>query len=223
MKKIISLIFIIITTNVLASSKLHLEKVDIDIYNKESLQNGAKMFMNYCSSCHSIGFMRYNRIGQDLGISEKQIVKNLIFGNNKTSDLIVSNINKKDSNKWFGVTPPDLSLTVRVRGVDWVYNYLNGFYTDNSRPFGVNNHILKNAAMPDILWQLKSTLSKNEFERKITDITNFLDYVSEPAKLIRTTIGYWVLAFLAFLLIFTYLLKKEYWLDVKYGKWRVKK
>jgi ubiquinol-cytochrome c reductase cytochrome c1 subunit len=126
------------------------------------------------------------------------------------------------ANKWFGGTPPDLSLVARYKGVDWIYTYLRSFYPDDSRPYGVNNHVFQNVSMPDILLELKRTTPKDEFNSKVRDIVNFLDYVGEPAKLVRSAIGTKVLAFLLLLLVLAYLLKKEYWKDVKYGKWRAK-
>ena len=122
--------------------------------------------------------------------------------------------------KWFGGTPPDLSLVARSKGTDWIYTYLRSFYEDDSKVFGVNNKVLENASMPDALWSLKKGKSEVEFDQDVRDITNFLDYVGEPAKLIRTSLGIWVLLFLGILFILTYLLKKEYWKDVKYGIWR---
>jgi ubiquinol-cytochrome c reductase cytochrome c1 subunit len=130
---------------------------------------------------------------------------------------------EKYANKWFGLNPPDLSLIARSNGVDYIYTYLKSFYKDDSRPFGVNNKVLIGSSMPDVLSELRLSQSEKEFDKNVRDITNFLDYVGEPAKIIRTKIGYYVLGFLFVLLIFSYLLKKEYWKDVKYGKWRQKK
>ena len=127
---------------------------------------------------------------------------------------------KRGTAKWFGSTPPDLSLVARSKGTDWIYTYLRGFYEDDSKVFGVNNKVLENASMPDVLWSLKEGRPEIEFDQDVRDITNFLDYVGEPAKLIRTSLGVWVLLFLGVLLVLTYLLKKEYWKDVKYGIWR---
>lgn len=123
-----------------------------------SLQRGAKYFMNYCSGCHSLQYMRYNRLGVDLKIDDKfnsatqpRLKENLIFTQAKTSDTIKSNLHEKESLLWFGKLPPDLSLSIRARSADWVYNYLLSFYLDDTRPFGVNNSFIKNTAMPDPL------------------------------------------------------------------------
>ncbi|RUM79770.1 MAG: cytochrome c1 [Candidatus Thioglobus sp.] len=211
-----------ISFNVLAVAGGKLDQANTDINDQNSLQNGAKLFMNYCSGCHSIAFMRYNRIGKDLNISDADVEKNLMFSGDKIGETITASMSKAGAEKWFGTTPPDLSLVSRSKGVDWVYTYLRSFYKDESRPFGVNNKILVNASMPDVLWELKQNKSEEDFDQDVRDITNFLDYVGEPAKLVRVDLGYKVLAFLFVLFILSYLLKKEYWKDVKYGKWRAK-
>ncbi|HAD99499.1 MAG TPA: ubiquinol-cytochrome C reductase [Gammaproteobacteria bacterium] len=208
--------------SVIAAGGGALDHANTDINDQKSLQNGAKLFMNYCSGCHSIAFMRYNRIGKDLGISDADVEKNLMFNGEKIGDKVTSSMSDKGAIQWFGTTPPDLSLVSRSKGVDWVYTYLRSFYKDESRPFGVNNKILVNASMPDVLWELKQNKSAEDFDQDVRDITNFLDYVGEPAKLVRVDLGYKVLAFLFVLFILSYLLKKEYWKDVKYGKWRAK-
>ena len=206
--------------SVFAAGDLHLDHANTDISDTASLQNGAKLFMNYCSGCHAIGFMRYNRIAQDLNLSDSLVAEHLMFAGEKPGETITTAMPKESAAKWFGGTPPDLSLVARSKGTDWIYSYLRGFYEDDSKVFGVNNKVLENASMPDVLWSLKENKSEAEFDQVARDITNFLDYVGEPAKLIRTSLGVWVLLFLGALFILTYLLKKEYWKDVKYGIWR---
>jgi ubiquinol-cytochrome c reductase cytochrome c1 subunit len=206
--------------NVSAATKAHLDHADTDIMDAASLQNGAKLFMNYCSGCHAISFMRYNRIGKDLGLSDDLVKKNLMFAGNKIGERITTALPEDAALSWFGGTPPDLSLVARSKGTDWIYTYLRSFYEDDSRIFGVNNKVLVNASMPDALWSLRESQSEAEFDESVRDITNFLDYVGEPAKLIRLQLGKWVLLFLGILFVLTYLLKKEYWKDVKYGIWR---
>ena len=210
----------LLSFNVFAAGDLHLDHANTDISDTASLQNGAKLFMNYCSGCHAIGFMRYNRIAQDLNLSDSLVAEHLMFAGEKPGETITTAMPKEGAAKWFGGTPPDLSLVARAKGTDWIYTYLRGFYEDDSKVFGVNNKVLENASMPDVLWSLKEGKSEAEFDQDVRDITNFLDYVGEPAKLIRTSLGVWVLLFLGVLFILTYLLKKEYWKDVKYGIWR---
>ena len=209
-----------LSLNGLAAGKVNLDHADTDIMDRASLQNGAKLFMNYCSGCHAISFMRYNRIGSDLGLSDELVKQNLMFAGNKPGETMVTAMPEDASSKWFGGVPPDLSLVARSKGTDWIYTYLRSFYEDESRIFGVNNKVLANASMPDALWSLKDTQSETEFDNSVRDITNFLDYVGEPAKLIRLQLGKWVLLFLGVLFILVYMLKKEYWKDVKYGVWR---
>ncbi len=210
----------IVSFNISAATKPHLDHADTDIMDTASLQNGAKLFMNYCSGCHAISFMRYNRIGKDLGLSDDLVKKNLMFAGKKTGETITTSMPEEAASSWFGGVPPDLSLVARSKGTDWIYTYLRSFYEDESRIFGVNNKVLVNASMPDALWSLRESQTELEFDNSVRDITNFLDYVGEPAKLIRLELGKWVLLFLGALFVLTYLLKKEYWKDVKYGIWR---
>ena len=210
----------VLSFNVFAAGDLHLDHANTDISDTASLQNGAKLFMNYCSGCHAISFMRYNRIAKDLNLSDSLVAEHLMFAGDKPGETITTAMPKDVAAQWFGGTPPDLSLAARAKGTDWIYTYLRGFYKDSSRVFGVNNKVLENASMPDVLWSLKEEKSEAEFNQDVRDITNFLDYVGEPAKLIRTSLGVWVLLFLSVLLVLTILLKKEYWKDVKYGIWR---
>ncbi|SFV87046.1 ubiquinol cytochrome C oxidoreductase, cytochrome C1 subunit [hydrothermal vent metagenome] len=289
MKKLLTMTMFALTgltlsLNILASTDVVLDNANTNINDRKSLQNGANLFMNYCSGCHSISFMRYNRIGKDLFLNDfvesyqqakanlsadktlnvadlqalsnavdvqvnsaeqveklldklsdneigknlkkatdKMVEKDLMFNADKIGSPITSSMSKVGAIKWFGTTPPDLSLVARSKGTDWIYTYLRSFYADKSRPFGVNNHVLANASMPDVLWELKKNKSTEDFDSVVRDITNFLDYVGEPAKLVRVDLGYKVLGFLFILFILAYLLKKEYWKDVKYGKWKAKK
>ena len=216
----LALVSTLLSFNVFAAGDLHLDHANTDISDTASLQNGAKLFMNYCSGCHAIGFMRYNRIAKDLNLSDSLVAEHLMFAGEKPGETITTAMPKEGAAKWFGGTPPDLSLVARAKGTDWIYTYLRGFYKDDSKVFGVNNKVLENASMPDVLWSLKESKSETEFNQDVRDITNFLDYVGEPAKLIRTSLGIWVLLFLGALFVLTYLLKKEYWKDVKYGIWR---
>jgi ubiquinol-cytochrome c reductase cytochrome c1 subunit len=216
----LALVSTLLSFNVFAAGDLHLDHANTDISDTASLQNGAKLFMNYCSGCHAIGFMRYNRIAKDLNLSDSLVAEHLMFAGEKPGETITTAMPKEGAAKWFGGTPPDLSLVARAKGTDWIYTYLRGFYKDDSKVFGVNNKVLENASMPDVLWSLKESKSETEFNQDVRDITNFLDYVGEPAKLIRTSLGVWVLLFLGVLFVLTYLLKKEYWKDVKYGIWR---
>ncbi len=233
MKKILFLLSIVWTSVALASGGgAHLDRVDIDISDNASLQKGAKYYVNYCYGCHSLKFLRYNRLAKDLGIAEQDVIDNLMFSGSKIADPMEISMTKEDANNWFGVQPPDLSLIARSRGTDWLYTYLRSFYADDSRPFGVNNTLFKDVGMPHVLSGLqglkaapgaegehaemlvKGTLSEKEYDQVIHDIVGFLEYAGEPAKLKRQTMGLYVLLFLAFFTLIAYLLKKEYWRDV---------
>jgi ubiquinol-cytochrome c reductase cytochrome c1 subunit len=188
MKKLLTIASVLaglaISFNVLASADVHLDYANTNINDQKSLQNGAKLFMNYCSGCHSISFMRYNRIGKDLNISDADVEKNLIFGDAKIGNQIISSMSKKGAEVWFGTTPPDLSLVSRSKGTDWIYTYLHSFYKDDSRPFGVNNKVLVNASMPDVLWGLKKTKSPEAFDQDVSTsaLANTLNEIAKPAK-----------------------------------------
>ena len=191
-----------------------LEKAPIDIRDVESLQRGAHTFTNYCLSCHSASFMRFNRL-QDLSLTEAQIKENLMFTTDKIGDTMNAAMSSKDAAQWFGAAPPDLSLETRLRGDDWVYTYLLSFYEDPSRPWGANNLVLANAAMPHVLHNMQEELSADEFESEVGDLVNFMAWMAEPVRHDRQVIGFFVILFLLVLLIPVYLLNKEFWKDVK--------
>lgn len=126
-----------------------------DSSNEASLQRGFRLYMNYCAGCHSLKYMRYNRIGKDLNIPEEVLEKNLLFTADKTGSTIEVAMPERGARDWFGQAPPDLSLTARARGPDWIYSYLLTFYLDEERPMGVNNLTLEGASMPHVLWSLQ--------------------------------------------------------------------
>ena len=216
--------FFVLTLDVFASasSKVELKPANTDINDIASLQNGVKLFINYCSGCHSLKYMRYERIAKDLNISKKLVRSNLIFTGKKIGDTITTAMSVEHAKSWFGHPPPDLSLVARSKGVDWIYNYLHAFYPDESGLFGSNNHILSNTSMPDILANRRAKLDSIDFDKDVRDISNFLDYVGEPIKSQRIALGYKVILFLFILLILSFFLKKEYWQDVKYGMWKAR-
>ncbi|OHE90181.1 MAG: ubiquinol cytochrome C oxidoreductase [Lysobacterales bacterium RIFOXYA1_FULL_68_6] len=212
-----------------------------DLSDRASLQRGAQLYMNYCAGCHSLKYMRYSRMAEDLGLTEDEVMKNLNFTGAKFGEQVQVSMPAAGGEKWFGKMPPDLSVISRVRGSDWIYTYLKSFYLDESRPLGWNNQLFPNASMPNPLWELQGLQhaefgpvdpatgerhveglkvaqagrqSAQEFDQTARDITNFLEYVGEPAALKRQSIGVWVILFLAALTFLAYLLKQEYWKDV---------
>ena len=131
-----------------------------DVDNLPSVQRGAKLFMGYCSGCHSMKYLRYSRMGQDLQIPEDLLKTNLMFTSEKPGDVIHASMHKDEAAKWFGQAPPDLTLETRARGESWVYSYLKSFYVDPTRPVGVNNLVLPGASMPHVLWELQGWQAK---------------------------------------------------------------
>ena len=126
-----------------------------DLSDQKALQRGAVTFVNYCLSCHSAAYMRYNRMGQDLGIPDSVLLENFMFGTDKVGDTMTVAMTDASANQYFGISPPDLSVTARARGAEWLYNYLMTFYLDPSKPSGVNNLVFRDVAMPHVLWELQ--------------------------------------------------------------------
>jgi ubiquinol-cytochrome c reductase cytochrome c1 subunit len=240
MKKLI-LILSLVTLPAFAAGggDAHLDEVDIDLGNQESLQNGARLFVNYCLSCHSASFMRYQRMADDLDIPHKVVEENMMFAADRIGGLMKTTMPADDAKVWFGKAPPDLSLIARSRGPEWLYTYLRSFYLDESSPSGWNNVLFEKVAMPHVLYGLQGarkavfrtdengvrhfdhfemvkagSMSEDEYDSAMRDLTNFLVYVGEPAKLVRYKLGVYVLIFLAVFGVLAYLLKKEYWKDV---------
>ncbi|MGL4447492.1 MAG: cytochrome c1, partial [Shewanella sp.] len=164
MKKLwIALVTLLPTLAMAASGhKVHLEDANIDLHDKASLVRGVDLFQHYCSGCHSTQYQRYERVAADLGISADEMRSKYMFTDAKIGELMQNAIPAKDAAKWFGATPPDLTLVARVRGEDWVYSYLKGFYKDPSRPFGVNNSVFPSVGMPHVLEQLQGMPVKQE-------------------------------------------------------------
>ncbi len=221
-----------------AGGKVQLNHADIDLTDQESLQRGARLFVNYCLNCHSAKYQRYNRMARDLGMTEDEVKENLMFATDKIGDTMNIAMPEAQAAKWFGTAPPDLSVITRARGSDWVYTYLTSFYIDEKRPFGVNNTVFPDVGMPHVMWKLQGfqkanfsgdedhrvfegfelvepgEMSAEEFDAAMLDLTAFMTYVGDPIQVERHRIGVWVLIFIAIFFVLAYLLKKEYWKDV---------
>jgi ubiquinol-cytochrome c reductase cytochrome c1 subunit len=239
-KVLVLLVFALAGSVQAAEGGAALQQAGNDLGDRASLQRGAQLFMNNCSGCHSLKYLRYSRMASDLGLSEEEVMTNLNFNGAAIGEQIHSAMPAAAGEQWFGKAPPDLSLIARVRGTDWVYTYLKSFYLDQTRPLGWNNRLFPNASMPNPLWELqglqyaqlgkKNELGEQpvegleikapgrqtplEFDQTVRDITNFLEYAGEPAALKRQSMGVWVVLFLVLLTFLAYLLKKEYWKDV---------
>lgn len=225
-----------------AASGGALQQAGNDLGDRASLQRGAQLYMSYCSGCHSLQYLRYTRLAEDLGLSEEQVMENLNFTGAKFGEQIHVSMREEDGNAWFGKMPPDLTLITRTKlgGSDWIYTYLKSFYLDETRPLGWNNKLFPNVSMHNPLWELQGlqhaelgepdetgerhperltvvqagNVSPAQFDQAVRDITNFLEYAGEPAALKRQSIGVWVVLFLALLTFLAYLVKQEYWRDV---------
>lgn len=237
-RRLIMAILLLIPVAAMAEGSLPFQ-YNYNLSNKASLQRGAKVFMNYCSGCHTLTHMRYNTIAEDLGIPPEVMENNLMMTTKKIRGQVEGTMPDKAEN-WFGTAPPDLTLVARQRGADWLYSFLLSFYLDPSRPSGVNNLVMENTAMPWALWPLqgyqkkvsaeqgggeaahgaqfklaqKGSMTPEEFRSAVGDLVNFLVYVGEPMKLVRYSLGLKVLLFLFLFTVLAYFLKREYWHDV---------
>jgi ubiquinol-cytochrome c reductase cytochrome c1 subunit len=242
---VLSVAFAIPSLSFAATHNPAVHPANIDVGNVASLQRGARNFVNYCSGCHSARYVRYSRVAADLGLTESQTMENLMFNGERIHDTMRVSMRPDDAKRWFGTTPPDLSLMARSRGPDYIYSFLKSFYLDPSRPTGVNNLVLPGTAMPHVLWSLQGyqkavydgesdpehntvhkrfkgfelvdpgQMNPEEYDQFVRDTVDFLAYIGEPMQIQRRNLGFNVLAFLFVFFLLAYLLKKEYWKDVK--------
>jgi ubiquinol-cytochrome c reductase cytochrome c1 subunit len=235
MKKLLIALFFAPALALASGASIHLDKAPNKRNDQAALQNGAKIFVNYCLNCHSASYMRYNRL-QDIGLTEQQIKDNLMFTADKVGEPMRIAMQPKEAKAWFGAAPPDLTLIARSRasgdgsGADWLYTYLRGFYRDESRPTGWNNTVFENVGMPHALWELQGIQVKDEhgklslqspgkmsaadYDTNVADLVAFLQYIGDPGSEYRKQLGCIVIAFLLVLLVFAYALKREYWKDI---------
>lgn len=229
---------------VAAGGNAHIESAGNDVDNIQSLQRGARNVINYCTGCHSAKYVRYNTLARDLELTDDQIAANLMFNAEKTFETIETSMRSEDAARWFGQAPPDLSLIARSKGTDYVFSFLRGFYIDPDSPTGVDNLVLAGTSMPHVLWELQGlqsavfraeevpgqdatrqvfdsfemaspgSMSAEEFDDFVRDTVNFLEYISEPERSTRRTVGTWVIIYLLVFLIIASMLKKQIWKDV---------
>ncbi|MFZ2315227.1 MAG: cytochrome c1 [Gammaproteobacteria bacterium] len=233
MRFMLAILLVMLSVQVQAQeSKFHglqLATPEINRSDMASIKRGAKFVATNCLSCHTLVYLRYDKVAQEAGVTYEKMPVNV-----KT---------------WpYGVTPPDLSLEADVRGLSWIYTYLHSFYIDAKRPTGANNLLVPDTAMPNIVlpfqgeqvmvkgkpertellhhmqWYdlLKQTkqgsMTPEEFDTTIGDVVNFLGYAAEPYRIQQHKIGFSVLAFLFVFFFLIYALKREYWKDVKRHK-----
>jgi ubiquinol-cytochrome c reductase cytochrome c1 subunit len=225
-----------VSATALAATEGPLQHANVNVRDTAAIQRGAKLFVNYCFSCHSASYMRYNRLAEDLGLGEELVMKNLVFADAKIGETMDIAMRPADAEAWLGKAPPDLTLIARSRGADWLYSYFLTFYRDEAG--GWNNLMLPNAAMPHVLWQMQGIQepvyaehdgrqviehlelaepglqSPEEYASSMRDLVTFLEYLSEPAEIKRRNVGIWVMLFLALFALLAYALKAEYWRDV---------
>ncbi len=242
MKKLLFLLLALPTVALASGAAIHLDKAPVNAHDQESLQRGARVFVNYCLNCHSASYSRYNRM-QDFGLTEQQIKDNLLFAAAKPGEPMAVAMRVGDAKAWFGAPPPDLSVITRSRGTDWVYTYLRSFYRDDTRPTGWNNTVFDKVGMPHVLHELQGQMApvyhteKNaeghehqvmdrlelikpgkitqaEYDALVGDLVNYLAWMGEPAKSSRMNIGLAVLLFLGIFYVVAFYLKKEFWKDV---------
>jgi ubiquinol-cytochrome c reductase cytochrome c1 subunit len=233
------LLGLVASSGAYSATEPELEPANNDVGDVQSLQRGVRNFMNYCSGCHSAKYVRFNSMADDLELTEDHLIENLMFNAEKTFETIETSMAADDAERWMGRVPPDMSLMARARTTDYTFNFLKGFYLDPDSPTGVDNRIMEGAAMPHVLWELQGfqtgvfvedengatvfdhfetqsvgSMSAEEFDSFVRDTVNFLEYISEPVRSTRRTLGFWVLGFLAVFWVFASLLKKQIWKDV---------
>ncbi len=248
----VSLLAFLLSAAVSAAGGEHdLDTMQPDLHDKPSLQRGMALYMNYCMGCHSLEHARYERTAVDLGIPLDLVEQHLIFDGTRLGKRMENAMPREKAERWFGVVPPDLSLIARARSPDWLYTYLRSFHEDPARPWGVNNRLFPDVAMPHAMLALQGmqhcmpgpvlapnrgikrdpltgedileapcgrfetsvpgTMTAVEYDAAVYDLVNFLAYIAEPYALERKRIGIYVMLFLALLLVFAWLLNREYW------------
>ncbi|HZZ94676.1 MAG TPA: cytochrome c1 [Usitatibacter sp.] len=243
MKKILAFLLFVPLLAVAAEGGESLDPAPINVRDKVSLQRGAAIFVNNCLNCHSASSMRYARL-QDLGLTEQQIKDNLLFAGKKVGETMTVAMDPEVAQAAFGVVPPDLSLVGRSRGPDWLYTYLRSFYRDPASKSGWNNTVFPNVAMPHVLWAYQGqqvlqvtartdpqsgekietrklvldqpgSMDRLQYDRYVADLVNYLAWMAEPSQTARRSWGIVVMFVLAIFFILAWMLKREYWKDVR--------
>ena len=243
MKKLLITFFMVLPVLAMAAGGgVKLDHAPIDLADKESLKRGAESFVSYCMGCHSAEYMRYNRIGADLGMTDIEVADKLVFTRDSSGEetkvgaLMEISMSKEFAQSAYGTKVPGLTVIARARGADWLYTYLRTFYLDDSRPTGMNNRVFADVGMPHVLWELQGFQKANfdaethefqgmeivkpgkmnvaEYDAFVADLVNFMVYMGEPMQLERKSMGMYVILFLFLFSILAYMLKKEYWKDI---------
>ncbi len=216
---------------------VQLDKAPLSLQDQASLQRGAKLFTSRCLACHAASYMRYNRL-HDIGMSDQQIKTELELPEDvKVGSTMQAAMDANSAKLAYGIAPPDLSVIARSRSADWLYTYMRSFYADENRSIGWNNTVFPDVGMPFVLADLQGeqvlaveqhegherkklvlktpgSMQSAEYDGAIADLTNYLVFMGEPAKLVRYKIGWIVLGFLFILFLLLYSLKREIWRDL---------
>ncbi len=242
-KKLLVVFGLLFNFTIYANVSVTLSDVYVNLEDLSAVKRGSRIFFDYCQGCHSLKYMRYADLAQGLNFNtdtNKKIREYFLHSTDAVSEnTAILTTMTKDSAKWFGKTPPDLSLVTRYRGVNWLYSYMISFYKDNTRPWGVNNLVFPDVGMPHVLLKLqgvqvlndKSTvdddlffmfrtlengiISKEKYNELVLDLVTFLSYVAEPNKVTSEKIGMYVIIYFIILAIILFMLKKSYWEDIK--------
>lgn len=243
---VVIIVTFIFSFNLCASGSITLSKITIDLNDVMSIKRGARVFFDYCQGCHSLKYMRYADLASGINInsvsykSPEELIREYFLHSTdiiSENSPILSSISKEYGVKWFGKVPPDLSLVARYRGVDWIYTYMKSFYKDMSRPWGVNNIIFPDVAMPHVLVKLQGVqglnehnhnvnkdmlyliengvLSHDNYDLLVKDLVAFLLYVSEPSAAAREKIGVFVVGYFVILAVLVYFIKRMYWENIE--------
>ncbi|MBK1734101.1 hypothetical protein CKO15_02145 [Halorhodospira abdelmalekii] len=220
-----------------AFAGMSMENPRVSHHDRDSIRKGAEHFVQYCSGCHSVQYLRYDRLAEDTGMDAEWLEERLILEEGlEHHKPMLSAMAAEDGVNWFGTAVPDLSMTARVRGEDWIYTFLNAYFKDEDQPLGFDNWVQEATAMPHVLVHLQGTpqpvfddngrlvdievpergeMSRREYERMTAELTAFLSYAAEPIRADRERMGIWVLLFLMVMTAVFYLLYKEYWRELK--------
>ncbi|MBI4937313.1 MAG: cytochrome c1 [Nitrosomonadales bacterium] len=238
-KKLCAAVLLLVMPAVAGASGagMHLDKAPVNLQDLASLQRGVKLFTSRCLACHGASSMRYNRL-KDIGMTEEEVKKKLELPEDvKIGSTMQAAMDPNSAKLAYGVAPPDLSVISRSRSADWLYTYLRSFHLDKTRASGWNNTVFPNVGMPHVLADLQGelelkiekqaghetrklvlatpgTLKPAEYDAAIADLTNYLVYMGEPAKMVRYKLGMIVLGFLFALFVLIFMLKKEVWKDI---------
>ncbi|MHB1229951.1 MAG: cytochrome c1 [Halothiobacillus sp.] len=221
-----------------------LKHASINLADKAALYRGAETFLAQCATCHSAEYMRYGRVATDLHLTATQ-ANGLLPPHLKLGDEMVGFMPNDYAKAVFGTVPPDLTLIARVKGADWLYTYLTSFYADPAKRWGVNNAVFPGVNMPDVFAALQGvpepeftsvklpdgtseqrligikaplvpgSMTPAEFDTLVRDLVGYMVYMAEPAKMQRMNYGPYVLGFILLFTLLMFLLKKEYWRDIK--------